>query len=169
MRRSIWAVVVAAPLVWLLASGFGRNPNTVHSPLVNHRAPAFSLRDFSGRSVSLASLRGRPVVVNFWASWCLSCKDEHPVLMRAWHTYGRQVAFVGVDYQDHISDARAFLARYGRHWVEVSDPSQQTAIDYGVYGVPETFFIDRRGTIQYKSTGPVTWGVVKHEMQRILG
>lgn len=168
MKRSLWAVVVAVPLVWLLGSGFGHNPNAVRSPIVNHPAPAFSLQDFQGRPVSLASLRGKPVVVNFWASWCPDCKDEHPVLMRAWRAYGSRVAFVGVDYQDHVSNARSFLHRYGNRWVELRDPSQQTAIDYGVYGVPETFFIDRHGVIRYKSLGPVTWGVVRSEMRRIL-
>lgn len=167
MRRSLWALAVAVPLVWLLASGFGHDPNAVRDPVVGHRAPDFSLTSFDGRHVSLAALRGRPVVLNFWASWCLECKGEHAVLRRAWHVYGSQVTFLAVDYQDHKSDAKSFLRRYGGGWPELADPTQQTAISYGVYGVPETYFIDRQGIVRFKSLGPVTWPVVTREIRRI--
>jgi cytochrome c biogenesis protein CcmG/thiol:disulfide interchange protein DsbE len=169
MKRGIWALVIGAPLVLLLASGFGRDPNAIASPLLNKPAPVFSLWSLDGRPVSLAALRGRPVVLNFWASWCVSCKDEHQALLRAWRAYRpRGVAFVGVDYEDRLTDARSFLAQHGAGWVNLRDPDQRTAIDYGVYGVPETFFIDARGVVRYKSTGPVTVDLLSREIPRLM-
>ena len=169
MKRGLWALVIAVPLVLLLASGFGRDPNAVASPLLNKPAPTFTLRSLDDRPVSLASLRGRPVVLNFWASWCVACKYEHDALLNAWQAYRSSgVAFVGVDYEDRLTDARAFLREQGGGWVNLQDPSQRTAIDYGVYGVPETFFIDARGVVRYKSTGPVTPELLAREIPRLL-
>lgn len=167
--RSLCAVVIAVPFVWLLASGFGRDPNAISSPLIDRRAPSFTLRSIDGREVSLASFRGRPVIVNFWASWCTACKFEHPYLLAAWRAYREQgVAFVGVLFSDNAGNARAFIQRYGGGWPDVLDPAQRTAINYGVYGVPETFFIDRAGIVRYKSTGPVTPLLLYTDIQHLL-
>lgn len=167
MKRAFWSLVVAVPLVALLAAGFQHDPNAVKDPVVNGAAPSFALRTLDGKELSSASLHGKPVVVNFWASWCLDCEYEHPTLMRAWHAYGKRVTFVGIDYQDHTSDARSFLQKYGGGWTQLVDPDQHTAIDFGVYGVPETYFIDRKGVVRYKSTGPVTWAVMTREIKKI--
>ena len=170
MKRTIWALAITVPLVALLAAGFGRDPSAIVSPLLNKPAPAFSLQSLDHRPVTLAALRGRPVVLNFWASWCLSCKAEHGYLLNAWHAYGPLgVAFVGVIYQDTDSDARAFLQQYGAGWPVVEDPNQQTALDYGVVQIPETYFIDRRGVVRYKSPGPVTPDVLAQQIPRLLG
>lgn len=167
MRRALWALVIAVPLVGLLAAGFQHDPNAVKSPVVNRPAPHFALRTLDGRSLSSGQLRGKPVVVNFWASWCLDCEYEHPDLLHAWKTYGKTVTFVGIDYQDRASDARSFLQKYGGGWTQLVDPDQRTAIDFGVYGVPETYFIDRHGVVRYKATGPVTWSVMRREIKTI--
>lgn len=169
MKRGLWALVIAAPLVLLLASGFGRDPNAVTSPIVNHPVPAFALRTFDGRRVSASTLKGRPAIVNFWASWCVSCKQEHQALRRAWQQYGKHITFLGVDYQDHVADARSFLSKFGGGWPELVDPGGRTAIDFGVYGVPETYFVDRKGVVRYKATGPVTPAVLSAQIQRLLG
>lgn len=170
MRRSAWALVVAVPVVLLLASGFRRDPTAIVSPLVNHSAPSFTLHSLDGREVSLASLRGRPVVVNFWASWCLSCKDEHRYLGEAVRAYGpRGVAFVGVIYQDSPAAAHAFLRQHGGGWPALEDPGSRTAIDYGVTGVPETYFIDRRGIVRSMSRGPVTPDLLMRDINPLLG
>jgi cytochrome c biogenesis protein CcmG/thiol:disulfide interchange protein DsbE len=170
MRRSLWALAIAAPVLVLLASGFGHDPNAIRSPIVGHAAPSFQLQSFDGRPVSFAALKGKPVILNFWASWCLSCKDEHQALLAAWRQYGsRGVSFVGVDYNDRIGDARSFLQKHGGGWPELRDPAGETAIDYGVYGVPETYFIDRNGVVVYKSTGPVTPDVLTREIRKMLG
>ncbi len=169
MKRALWAVVIAVPVVLLLASGFGRDPGAISSPLLKHRAPAFTLRTLDDQPFSFASLRGRPVVLNFWASWCVGCKLEHPYLVDAWRTHSPQgVAFVGVVYQDTRSDARAFMKEGGGGWPNLMDPGQKTAIDYGVYGIPETFFIDRKGIVRYKSIGPVTPELLDLQIHRLL-
>src|SRR5579859_6746110 len=108
-KRALWSLVVAVPLVALLAFGFQRNPDAVASPLIDKPAPSFQLHTIDGRTLSLASLRGRPVVLNFWASWCTACIDEHPLLLSAWRIYRqRGVEFVGVVYNDTAGDARGF-------------------------------------------------------------
>jgi cytochrome c biogenesis protein CcmG/thiol:disulfide interchange protein DsbE len=167
VKRAFWALVVAVPLVALLAAGFQHDPNAVKDPVVNGRAPAFTLKTLDGQQVSSRSLQGKPVVVNFWASWCLDCEYEHPTLMRAWKRYGKSVTFLGIDYQDHAADARSFLHKYGGGWTQLTDPGQLTAINFGVYGVPETYFINRKGRVLYKSTGPVTWSLMTREIEKI--
>jgi cytochrome c biogenesis protein CcmG/thiol:disulfide interchange protein DsbE len=171
MRRAAWALVVAVPVIALLAYGFGRNPDTIASPLIGKPATAFKLRSLDGRgTVSLTKLRGHPVIVNFWASWCADCKVEHGNLVAAWQRYRRDgVAFVGIDYQDSALDARQFTRQRGGGWPVLSDPSQGTAINYGVYGVPETFFIDGRGIVRYKTIGPVSWTDLQTRIRRLLG
>jgi cytochrome c biogenesis protein CcmG/thiol:disulfide interchange protein DsbE len=169
-KRSVWALVIAIPVILLLASGFGRDPNAIASPLLNKPAPRFTLRTLDNRPVSMANLRGRPVVLNFWASWCVSCQQEHRNLMAAWRAFRQSgVVFVGIDYEDRASDARDFLHRYGGGWPVLQDPGQQTAINYGVYGVPETFFIDRSGIVRYKSTGPVTPALLARDIPKLVG
>ncbi|MGI8824269.1 MAG: TlpA family protein disulfide reductase [Chloroflexota bacterium] len=159
MRRAAWALVIAVPLVGLLWFGLGRNPNAVADPLLNHRAPAFTLTSLDGRRVSLAHLRGKPVVLNFWASWCTECKNEHSYLLDLSRQYrSRGVTFYGISYQDGRDAARTFLKRYGAPWPDLRDPEDRTALDYGVTGVPETFVIDRTGVLRYHSPGPVRPG-----------
>lgn len=167
--RILWALIIAVPLIAVLALGFGRDPNAVASPLLNHQAPAFTLTTLSDRPFSLAQLRGRPVVMNFWASWCVGCKIEHPYLVAAWHTYEpKGVIFVGVLFNDNATSARAFMRDHGGGWPIVQDPGLQTAVAYGVTGIPETFFIDRRGIVRYKSTGVVTPGLLHTQIERLL-
>jgi cytochrome c biogenesis protein CcmG/thiol:disulfide interchange protein DsbE len=171
MRHAVWAIVIAIPVVAVLAYGFGRNPDTIASPLIGKPAAAFSLRSLDGRGVvSLVKLRGHPVIVNFWASWCADCKIEHANLVAAWQQYGPAgVKFVGIDYQDSASDARQFMRQEGGRWSVVGDPSQRTAVDYGVYGVPETFFIDKRGIVRYKTIGPVSWTDLQTRIEHLVG
>jgi len=169
LKRSLWALVIAVPLVALLALGFSRRPDAPQSPLISKPAATFSLRTLDHRTVALAALRGRPVLLNFWASWCKECPADQALLRDAWRQYGKQgVAFVGVSYQDSAPAARAFLRQYGAGWPTVLDRDQQTAIDYGVYGVPETFLIDRRGVIRWKSTGTPSWEALSQQLDRLL-
>jgi len=150
--------VVAVPVLGLLGHAVfsGREPHAIDSPLVGRPAPPFTLAPVGGSApVSLASLRGRPVVINFWATWCVPCYQEHPVLVQAARTLAEQVQFIGIVYDDEETRVRAFLAEKGGGYPSLMDPDGKTAIAYGVYGVPETYFVDPQGTIVAKHVGPL--------------
>lgn len=162
------AIVVA--LIGLFGFGLTRDASLIPSPLVGQPAPGFRLERLDAAdSVALEDLRGKPVVVNFWASWCLACKQEHPALVRAWEQYrDRGVELVGVVYQDTRANARDYLEKHGGGWTQLMDPKTRTAIDYGVYGIPETFFIDAAGVITHKHIGPVDDHVLRIQVERML-
>jgi cytochrome c biogenesis protein CcmG/thiol:disulfide interchange protein DsbE len=164
------SLIPALGFVLLLATGFGRDPRELPSELVGKPAPAFSLPILGGDGrVDLASLRGQVVVVNFWASWCLACREEHPHLLAAWERYReRGVVLVGIDYQDTEDAALAYAAEMGGDWPLVTDPRSRTAIEYGVYGVPETFVIAPDGTITAKKVGAVTYDWLTTEIEAAL-
>jgi cytochrome c biogenesis protein CcmG/thiol:disulfide interchange protein DsbE len=149
-------VLVCGALLMVLKGGFGRNPHEVPFMLKRKPAPAFALRSLLGpEEVKLESLRGQPVVINFWASWCGPCKMEHPVLEWGAREYGHQARFLGVVFEDTEENARAFLQRYGASFPQLMDLRSRTAVDYGVAGVPETYFIDAQGIIREKHVGPI--------------
>lgn len=150
------AVVISLLLV--LASGLRRDPRAIPSPLVGRMAPAFDLQLFTGARLASAELRGRPVVLNFWASWCVpACTDEAPSLQAIWDRYRTKgVTVVGVNIQDREAPARAFIQRFALTFPIGMDPRGEISIDYGVYGVPETYVIDRSGRIVYKHAGAVS-------------
>lgn len=158
-RRVNMPVLVAGlalivPMIVLFAISFGNNPNARPSALVGTRATDFSLVDLDGNAVSLGELAGKPVVLNFWSTWCGPCKFEHPVLQQAAKA-NPDVAFYGVIYSDDPQKARMYLQRAGTTYPHLVDTDNRVAIDYGVTGVPESFFIDRQGTIVYKFVGPL--------------
>jgi cytochrome c biogenesis protein CcmG/thiol:disulfide interchange protein DsbE len=166
-----WLIPLAAvPVLVLLAYGFRGNPRDVPSPLVGREAPAFSLTAFTGEPVSLAAHRGQVVVVNFWASWCYpACYEEAPVLEQSWREWRqRGVVVIGLDIQDTDDKARKFIADFGLTFPNARDVTGKVAIDYGVYGVPETFFVDRQGRIRLKHVGAVTTGVFRSTVERLL-
>jgi cytochrome c biogenesis protein CcmG/thiol:disulfide interchange protein DsbE len=142
-----------APLIVLLARSFGRDPRAVPSVLERRPAPAFDLVDLDGTRWSLASLKGTPVVLNFWSTWCGPCKQEHPLLLEAQARWPN-VRFLGVIYEDDPARAQAYLRTAGSAYPHLLDPSGKVAIEYGVAGVPESFVIDRDGTILHKQVGP---------------
>ena len=122
-----------------------------------YAAPNFSMTQFSGDPFSLDAERGKIVVVNFWASWCIPCQSEAPILESAWQRYRSQgVVFVGVDIKDTPEDARSFLQRYASSYPNGFDAQKSIYIDYGVYGLPETFVVDRQGMVTHHVIGPVT-------------
>ncbi len=125
---------------------------------------------FDGSRTSLEQLRGQPVVLNFWASWCFpSCYEEAPHLEAAWHTYrSRGVVFIGVDIQDRDADGKAFIDRFTLSFPNGPDLQGKVSIDYGVYGVPETFFIGKDGTIHYKHVGALDEQVLKAKIEEML-
>ena len=154
--RLVTATGVIVFFVWLLAYGFTRDARYIHSPLIGRQAPDFTLTRFDGGTLSLKDLRGKAVLVNFWASWCLECRVEAPALEAGWQTYkDKDVVFVGVDIQDKEPDARAFIKEFGITYPNGWDVSGKVAVNYGVWGIPETFFLDREGRITYKHVGAV--------------
>lgn len=166
----IAAVAVAVPLLLTLIFGLQRDPRAIPSPLVNREAPDFLLPLFDGGTLGTAALRGKVVVVNFWASWCFpACYEEAPHLQRIWEQYrDRGVIVVGVNIQDQDTPAREFLARFGQTFPNGMDSTGKISIDYGVYGVPETFVIDRKGRIAYKYAGAVTEEMLASQIEALL-
>lgn len=154
-----WILPLAAvPAIALLAFGLTRDAKTLPSALIGSPAPDFRLESMydEADSLSLAGLRGRVVVLNFWASWCVPCIGEHPYLTDLSRAYDPEdVQLLGVLYQDTPDRGRSFMRRYGGHWPSVVDRGSRTAIRYGVYGVPETFVISPEGTIAHKLVGPL--------------
>lgn len=171
MRKHLaWILpLLALPVLWLLLWGMGTDKYTLPSPLEGAEAPSFRLETMDGDTVDLADLEGKAVLLNFWASWCIPCRQEHDVLKLAERTYDEADAVVlGVVYQDTEENARRFLAQLGGDWTHLLDPTQRTAIDFGVYGVPETFFIGPDGQIARKKVGPVTWDLVKPTLDSLI-
>ncbi len=159
----MFGLKMAANAGWLQG---GAGPRVAGAPGVNfngqlvqtafRQAPDFALTLFSGESLRLADLRGTPVVVNFWASWCPPCRQEAPLLERTWRAYrARGVTFVGVDIWDSDADARRFLRDFAITYPNGPDPGA-VALDYGLTGIPETYFIDRDGQVVRKWIGPFT-------------
>ena len=140
------ALVAVAGLLGLLV---WRLTHQTHAPKIGGPAPNFTLRRIDGSGkLDLASLRGKPVVINFWASWCVPCKGEAKMLEQAWRQYRSQgVVFVGIDYHDVKSDARTFLTHHGITYPTVLDGSGMIGDRYGLTGVPETYFVDRSGRL----------------------
>ena len=166
-----WLIPLSAiPVLGLLAYGFRVNPRDVPSPLVGRPAAAFALSSLDGQPVALDAHRGKVVVVNFWASWCYpGCYEEAPVLERNWRAYrDRGLVVIGVDIQDTAEAARKFVRDFGLTFPNARDTAGKVSIDYGVYGVPETFFVDRKGRIRHKHVGAVTEEVFKKQVDLLL-
>jgi cytochrome c biogenesis protein CcmG/thiol:disulfide interchange protein DsbE len=172
MRLLRWLLVpaVVIPLLLLLTVGFGRDPHAIPSQLIGKPVPSFSLVALDGKRLTSADLRGKPVLLNFWASWCIpACVQEHQVLLDAARRYAERVEIVGVLYQDTADRARRFEARYGAgSWPTLVDPSGGLAIDFGVTGPPESYFIDAAGVVRAKQFGPVTAQVLDAQFGRLL-
>jgi cytochrome c biogenesis protein CcmG, thiol:disulfide interchange protein DsbE len=155
--RALWVLGIFVALVALLAAGLTLNPREVPSPLVGKAAPPFELpllREPDKRFASKEQL-GNVWLLNVWASWCVSCRDEHPVLLEL--SKSGAVPLYGLNYKDKRDEGLRWLAAYGDPYrLSVIDAEGRIGMDYGVYGVPETYVIDKRGFIRYKQIGPVT-------------
>ena len=144
-------------LLGFLIVGLQRDPREVPSPLVNKPAPAFQLSQLeeASQQFSPEDLKGKVWVLNVWASWCVACRVEHPLLLE----FGRAqvVPLIGLDYKDQRADAMKYLAQHGNPFnLTAVDADGRVGIDYGVYGVPETYVIDKAGVIRHKHIGPIT-------------
>ena len=166
-------------LVALLATGFFFDSTTaVVDVRTGGPAPTFRLVDIDGKEWSLEELKGKPVFINFWSTWCLPCKQEHPMLLQAARAYP-EVQFLGLIYNDDANKVRSQmgagqyrmlmddLASAGITYPNLEDPSGQVALEYGVVGVPESFFVDTSGQITYKQVGPLQPSIARQELDRI--
>jgi cytochrome c biogenesis protein CcmG/thiol:disulfide interchange protein DsbE len=161
-------VAVVAPLIAILLLNLGRDPHSIRSPLLGRPAPAFALAPVGGGPVVTSeSLKGRPFVLNFWATWCAPCLQEHETLVRTAAAVGSDVQFLGVVYEDEEDRVRAFLQRHGSAYPSLLDPEARTAIAYGVAGVPETYFIDATGTIQAKVAYPLDSRTMAENLRKV--
>jgi cytochrome c biogenesis protein CcmG/thiol:disulfide interchange protein DsbE len=157
-------------LVGFLAVGLSRDPQEIPSPLIGKQAPAFELPQLGDpqKTFSPESMKGQPWILNVWASWCVACREEHPVLVELGK---RDVApIIGLDYKDKRDDAMTMLMRQGNPYLlSAFDANGRVGIDYGVYGVPETYIIDKAGVIRFKHIGPITMELLNKKMIPLLG
>jgi cytochrome c biogenesis protein CcmG, thiol:disulfide interchange protein DsbE len=165
MNRFVIPLAVFAILLVFLFVGLGLNPREVPSPLVNKPAPAFQLNQLHKPDAPFShkDMAGKVWLLNVWASWCVACRDEHPVLVEL--SKKNIVPIVGLNYKDQPGEGRAWLKQFGDPYaLSVMDRDGRVGIDYGVYGVPETFLIDRQGVIRFKQIGPVTPDVLEKKI-----
>jgi len=157
MTRFLLPLAAFVVLVGFLVVGLGLNPRQVPSPLIGKPAPEFQLQQLHASDKTLTSKDnlGKVWLLNVWASWCVSCREEHPLLVEL--AKSGIVPVYGLNYKDQREDALRWLKQFGDPYtVSIVDPEGRTGIDYGVYGVPETYVIDKNGVIRYKQIGPVT-------------
>jgi cytochrome c biogenesis protein CcmG/thiol:disulfide interchange protein DsbE len=169
MKKLLIFLAVMIPAVSLLYFGLTRDPRTLPSALIGKPAPRFNLTSLDGEKVSSEQTLGRPMVLNFWSTWCGSCAAEHGLIQEAVRAYAKSdLLFYAVLYEDTEENARKFIAEYGAAAPILLDPNLKTAIDYGVSGVPETFFIDRQGKILYKQAGVLTPDLLMEKISLLM-
>jgi cytochrome c biogenesis protein CcmG, thiol:disulfide interchange protein DsbE len=165
-RPRVWLpIAFFAALVVLLGVGLTLNPREVPSPLVGKAAPAFDLPQLlePSKSFSPREMAGKVWLLNVWASWCTSCVEEHPVLSQL--AKSGAVPVYGLNYKDQRADGTAWLGKLGNPFVlSAYDPNGRIGIDYGVYGTPETYVIDKQGVIRYKRIGPLTPQIIQQKI-----
>lgn len=174
MNKSRWLPLAAfAVLAVLLSAGvwLSRNPNreALPSPLIGKPAPEFSLPVLheAGRLMRSDQLRGSPYLLNVWGSWCPACRDEHPVLTRFAET--KRVRVIGFNWKDEHADALRWLEQYGNpYWMVLTDYDGKVAIDWGIYGAPETFLVDAKGVVRWKHVGPMSEATIRDELLPVL-
>ncbi|WP_085316597.1 DsbE family thiol:disulfide interchange protein [Derxia lacustris] len=169
MRRFLLPLGIFVALLTLLGAGLRRDPSEIPSPLVGKPAPAFALPrlDQPEQTFGPQELRGKVWLLNVWASWCTSCRKEHPLLVDL--AKRKVVTVVGLDYMDTRAEAGKWLSEHGDPYLlSVEDAKGRAGMDYGVVGVPETFVIDKQGVVRFKFTGPVTQEAIDKKLLPLI-
>ncbi|MBS3955852.1 DsbE family thiol:disulfide interchange protein [Methylicorpusculum oleiharenae] len=169
MMRFLIPLGIFFVLVIFLGIGLKLNPREVPSPLIGKPVPHFQLAQLHApdQTFSPEQMKGKVWLLNVWASWCVSCRAEHPVLNEFART--GQVEIIGLNYKDEPADARQWLAQLGNPYtISVMDTEGMAGLDWGVYGVPETFVIDKKGLVRFKLTGPVDPNNLQTEIMPLL-
>jgi cytochrome c biogenesis protein CcmG, thiol:disulfide interchange protein DsbE len=164
-------LAVLAGSAWALTQSLDRPERIVveRSPLLDNPAPAFELQSLDGETVRLADYRGRPVIVNFWASWCLPCRDEFPLLRAARQRYSAEgLEVLGIVHDDGPAQARAFAQSFDADWPLLLDPDESTWRAYAGVFLPITYYIDREGIVRAVSYGPPPAAVFDEQVAKIL-
>ncbi len=165
VAAAVLPLILLAVLAWRLLAAPAAPPATIGS-----LAPGFSLTDLNGHPVTLASLRGHPVIVNFWASWCGPCIEETPLLEQAVRAHAADgLVIVGIVYQDRADAAASFMSRMGATWPTAMDPGGKVAASYGIYAPPDSFFIDRNGVVAGRQIGQLSQADLARQLDTILG
>tara|TARA_B100000945_G_C20286966_1_gene551491 strand:+ start:394 stop:927 length:534 start_codon:yes stop_codon:yes gene_type:complete len=168
---SVWLIILG--VISLLAFGFTTDPKKVPSPLIGKPAPNFQVDELNGKQkFSLGEFKGKPIVLNFWASWCAECRTEAIILEDFFQKYGennKKLVMIGIAIQDSPKKAKAFAKHFEKTYLlGLDDDAGNIALDYGIYGVPETFFIDSEGNIFYKTIGTVTTELMEQKFKPLL-
>jgi len=166
--RYLAPLVAFLALATLLYKGLGIDPKRVPSPLIDKPAPAFTLPALKQpeQFISNADFQGKVVLFNIWATWCVACRQEHPLLMQL---QKQGVPIYGLNYKDKRPDAEQWLQRYGDPYIaNAFDAEGRVGIDWGVYGTPETFVIDKQGVIRYKHIGPLSVGAIEKTIMPMI-
>ena len=167
--RLLVPLILFILLVAFLAIGLNRDPHEVPSPLIGKPAPNFEIGQlaYPQKMFSPESMKGKVWMLNVWASWCVACREEHPLLIEFSKT--KTLPIIGLDYKDQRADAMTMLSREGNPYtLSAFDGNGRVGIDYGVYGVPETYIIDKTGVIRYKNIGPITPGILKEKIAPLI-
>jgi cytochrome c biogenesis protein CcmG/thiol:disulfide interchange protein DsbE len=162
-------LILFGVLAVFLAAGLGRDPKEVPSPLIDKPAPAFTLARLDQPEVLIQrdQLLGQVWMLNVWASWCVACREEHPLLVE--FSRKKSVRLLGLNYKDKRADGARWLAQFGNPYdASIMDTDGKVGIDYGVYGVPETFIVDKQGIVRYKHIGPITEQVLRERIEPLL-
>ncbi len=168
---AVWFIVLG--LIIILAFGFTTDPKKVPSPLIGRTAPDFQVDELNGdKKFSLSEFKGLPIVLNFWASWCAECRTEAVILEDFFQKYGKknkQLVMIGIAIQDSPKKAKDFARLFGKSYLlGLDDEAGNIALDYGIYGVPETFFIDTEGKVFHKTIGMVKTELMEKKLKPFL-
>lgn len=167
--RFLIPLLIFLGLVWFLGAGLKLDPKEVPSPLIGKPAPSFALTRLDNATTTIrnADLLGQVWMLNVWASWCVACRQEHPLLVE--FARSKQLPIYGLNYKDDRLAGLRWLANFGNPYeVSLFDQDGRVGIDFGVYGVPETFIIDRQGVIRFKQIGPLTPEVLKTQIEPLV-